>query len=247
MMEDEKEDLSVSYIVNDQGGYVLNQSGGRIQASQQPNLPSNALTLGGEPLTLDGNFLTVGDLSTVSDRLLDEHPDNIITYDGQIVTNENEILTQSRPIDGGYKDEFNELRPVSSFAWTGRRSTAELRSIVLAAAPSALKGIETLIADLENERPNDDSALEALRELHRALGELIGAAEAGSDLRVQTVLERVQHFISASDATLGSVLRSPTMTIGVLALLGHIFHIDLTTAIFSGLVSGFIKKNADPK
>ena len=82
--------------------------------------------------------------------------------------------------------------PVESAGWTGRRTAAQQAQIVLSLVPDALIGVEYLIAEhersLHNGGPADPeqvAALQALRLLHAALGELIGLAEAGRPLRKQ--------------------------------------------------------------
>lgn len=81
---------------------------------------------------------------------------------------------------------------VSSAAWTGRRTAAQQARIVQSLVPTALAGVESLIAEqehaLHNGGPADPervAALEALRSLHSALGELISLAGMGKPLRKQ--------------------------------------------------------------
>lgn len=79
--------------------------------------------------------------------------------------------------------------PISSARWTGRRTAAQQAQVVLALAPDALVGVERLLEEqeraLHNRGPVDPEqiqAIEQLKELHSALGELIDLAEAGSPL-----------------------------------------------------------------
>jgi hypothetical protein len=88
---------------------------------------------------------------------------------------------------------------VASAAWTGRRTAAQQAQIVRSLVPAALDGVESLIAEqehaLHNGGPADAeraAALQALRSLHAALGELISFAEAGKPLRKQ--LARVREL-----------------------------------------------------
>lgn len=75
--------------------------------------------------------------------------------------------------------------PTSSSAWTGKRSASEQIRIVRALAPAALQGVDELLSfherTLHNGGPVDpaqEEALKRLRELHKALGDLIEAADA---------------------------------------------------------------------
>jgi hypothetical protein len=82
--------------------------------------------------------------------------------------------------------------PATSGKWTGRRSAAQQAQIVLALAPDALQGVRALLDEQERALhnggpvdPEQEAAIERLRQLHGALGELIALAENGSPLDTQ--------------------------------------------------------------
>jgi hypothetical protein len=125
-------------------------------------------------------------------------------------------------VQGGGKSK------VSSAAWTGRRTAAQQAQIVQSLVPAALAGVAGLIAEqeqaLHNGGPADPervAALQALRSLHAALGELISLAESGKPLRKQ--LARVRdlkgQLFSWSSSPYGLALAELPLT-GVATVLG---------------------------
>lgn len=221
--------------------------------------PPNAVTIEGEPITIDGEYLTIGEAMPVADggELIEVEgrptpPEGqvfVTDKDGAYVTDKNgAYLTVSRETSAATSDgtQATSGLDASSFkasSWTGRRSNAEQTVVILRVAPIAIEGIEALIANIEAARPNDEQSLRDLRQLHAALGELIEAADRGFDLRTAmlSVWNPMKRALDWSDSAFSAVTRSPTMTLGVLASLGYVFDVDLTTAIFSGVVSGYIK------
>ncbi len=131
----------------------------------------------------------------------------------------------------------------SSSAWTGRRTTEEQRLVIIRIAPVARDAIGKLIDDLNEGRPNETESLDELRQLHHAIGELIKAYESGAGRRkwMQSAWDHTQRFVGRSDDAFTAVTRSPTYTVSAMAMLGYLFDVDLTTAIFSGIISGYIK------
>jgi hypothetical protein len=111
---------------------------------------------------------------------------------------------------------------VRSSEWTGRRDASQQARVVLALAPQALFGVEMLLQEqerpLHNGGPVDPEqlrAIESLRELHSALGELIRLAEANSPLDTQ--LKTVRNvkdaaFRWAAETYELTVAGSPLMT-----------------------------------
>ncbi len=74
---------------------------------------------------------------------------------------------------------------ITSSTWTGKQTPKEIRQAVIHAAPMLLEGLDALIIAVEAKRINDpdaQTALDAAKELHSALDELIRYAEAGQGL-----------------------------------------------------------------
>jgi hypothetical protein len=101
--------------------------------------------------------------------------------------------------------EGGQAAPVASSAWTGRVTSREQARVVLSLAPSAIQGVRNLLANQEKRLhnkppealPGED--LQALRELHLALGNLIALAEQGDPLdetltRLAGLKERVFNY-----------------------------------------------------
>lgn len=211
-------------------------------------LPSNtvtyngeAVTYGGEPVTYGGEPVTSGD----DPRERPAGPAPGVDEDGlNWVDNGGQYLVDTG--EAGQLRGTGTALHVSASTWTGIRSTAEQAEIVRLLVPNAMSGIESIIDDIAASRPNDNTTLNDLRALHAALGELIAAADyddGGTSLRELTgkSLSVLSRILGSSDNAFSAVTRSPTMTMGVLGCLGYLFHVDLTTAVFSGIVSGFIK------
>jgi hypothetical protein len=85
--------------------------------------------------------------------------------------------------------EGRTLPPVRSAKWTGRRTAAQQAQIVLSLGYDALRGVELLLEEQERALhnggpvdPEQEEAIGKLKELHGALGELIGLAENGRPL-----------------------------------------------------------------
>ena len=112
--------------------------------------------------------------------------------------------------------------PVASGQWTGRRTASEQARVVVALGNDALLGVELLLDEQERPLHNDGpvepgrlEAIEKLKELHQALGELIRLAEAELPLDYQ--LHRVREL---KDKILGWS-RSPVgLSLDTLPLLG---------------------------
>lgn len=95
-----------------------------------------------------------------------------------------------------FKPLFNRIEgrsaSVSAAKWTGRRTAAQQAKIVLAIAPTAMAAVDQLIDEQQlrkhNRGPSDpeaDEAIEKLRALRDAIGELIQLAENGRPLATQ--------------------------------------------------------------
>ena len=117
---------------------------------------------------------------------------------------------------------------VISAAWTGRRTAAQQAQIVRSLVPAALDGVVALIAEQEQALhnggpacPERSAAIEALRSLHSALGELISLAEEGKSLRKQLarVRELKGQLFTWSSSPYGLALAEVPIT-GVTTVLG---------------------------
>ncbi len=82
--------------------------------------------------------------------------------------------------------------PTLSSKWTGRRTAKQQAMIVLAVAPNALEAVEMLLAEQAHSlgngppmEPERERAIQQLKELRSALGELIELAETGRPLSPQ--------------------------------------------------------------
>jgi hypothetical protein len=76
--------------------------------------------------------------------------------------------------------------PIDSSLWTGQQGRVARLKMVRTLLPLAQSAVESMIADLSAPNPNGgpilderEEALKHLRELHRSLGELLAAADAG--------------------------------------------------------------------
>lgn len=76
--------------------------------------------------------------------------------------------------------------PIDSSLWTGQQGRAARLKMVRTLLPLAQSAVESMIADLSAPNPNGgpilderEEALKHLRDLHRSLGELLAAADAG--------------------------------------------------------------------
>jgi hypothetical protein len=136
------------------------------------------------------------------------------------------VLQTLEPLFGTVRT--GEKHKVASSSWTGRRTAVQQAQIVRALVPAAVAGVETLIAEqeqaLHNGGPADPervAALQALRSLHAALGELIALAGAGKSLRKQLarVRELKGQLFTWSSSPYGLALAEVPIT-GVTTVLG---------------------------
>ena len=87
--------------------------------------------------------------------------------------------------------------PAASTGWTGRRSATQQARIVQSLAPAALEGVDELLEIHERAlhnggpvEPAQQEAIDRLKELHSAIGELIQAAE--NNLTLDDRLKKVR-------------------------------------------------------
>lgn len=111
--------------------------------------------------------------------------------------------------------------PVRSTKWTGRRTASQQAQIVLSLAPSALAGIEALLDEQERPlhnggpvEPEQEEAIELLKNLHAELGELIRLAHA--ELPIEHQLDRIrtakERALSWMKSPVGFALGSAPLT-----------------------------------
>ncbi|KQR84831.1 hypothetical protein ASG07_16625 [Sphingomonas sp. Leaf343] len=153
---------------------------------------------------------------------------------------------------------WNEIRgdePVSSAAWTGRPARHEQAAIVQALAPIALEAVQRLIDDEEralgNGGPVDTDravALQQLRALHDALGQLIMCVEREQPLT--TALSRLQVIRQEARVTLGRlvtalpVTTSALMAFGSVVGIAEIFVGNVVISVAAGAMAGNTVKDA---
>lgn len=93
-------------------------------------------------------------------------------------------------------DRHEMAATVSASAWTGRRTMHEHRLVVMQLAPVAIESLEVLIREQEKRLHNyppdliNEAPLDALRQLHKALGQLLYSADRLQALQSSTITAR---------------------------------------------------------
>jgi hypothetical protein len=176
------------------------------------------------------------------------------------------VTTTSAAPDGSAEPEPNprevsaSLRASSSMSATAeiikappkptrRRSVADQVVIVRTVAPVALDGVHQLICAVEAKRFNDPKtheALAALKELHRAIGDLITTAEDRSALAkawdaIDAQRERV---ISAIVAGGKVMVAAPVLAIGTAHVLSYLSGFPITDAMVTALCASNVMGEA---
>lgn len=130
-------------------------------------------------------------------------------------------------------------------AWTGRRSPLEQARVVKSLAPRALNELDQVIAAMEQQRFNDALAaetLEALRQLHDAIGLLLAAANA------KRPLDAAVSALGGHKDRLAQLLKhgakvaivAPAWTFGISHLLAMLMDTEVDTALVAGVYAAFI-------
>ena len=153
------------------------------------------------------------------------------------------------------RDEIGEPRPIDAAAWTGRRSPPHYAAIVQALAPVALEAVQRLIDDEEralgNGGPVDADraiALEQLRALHHALGDLIAAIE--QERPVAAVLTRLQTIKQEAKVAMGRTAAALPVTASALLAFGSVVGIaeffvgNVVVSVAAGGLAGATLKDA---
>lgn len=153
------------------------------------------------------------------------------------------------------REEIGALETIRSSRWTGRASHREHAAVVAALAPVALEALDRLIGDEERARDNGgpvdtdrEVALQQLRSLHRALGELIGAVE--QDRPLEPALRRLRSIKQEATAALGRAAAALPVTTSALIAFGSVvgiaelFGAGGIVAVTAGGVAGNSVKDA---
>jgi hypothetical protein len=136
-------------------------------------------------------------------------------------------------------DHVGDPHMACSSAWTGRLSPREQAEVVQAIAPAALTVVQRLIDNEMRLRGNGgpvdedrEQALQHLRALHEALGELIRLAEAEQPL--DEALGTLQTIRRSAVASVGRVIATVPVTAS--ALLGFAGVAGLTELLLGNVV-----------
>lgn len=157
-----------------------------------------------------------------------------------------------------FKPLWDEVRgpdAISSVTWTGRPSLREQATVIQALAPVALEAIRRLIDDEElacdNGGPVDADravALQQLKALHRALGDLIAAVSHGRPL--EPVFERLRLVRQEAKVAIGKATAAMPVTASALIAFGSVVGIveffvgNVVVAVAAGGIAGNTLKDA---
>ncbi len=152
-------------------------------------------------------------------------------------------------------DTTAEPAAIRSAGWTGRPSRRHYAAVVQALAPVALEAVERLIADEERTRGNGGPvdadrivALQQLKALHAALGDLIQSVE--QDRPLAPVVRRLQSIQHATKIAIGRATAALPVTSAALAAFGtvvgitEVFTGSMVVSIAAGGLAGATMKDA---
>lgn len=152
-------------------------------------------------------------------------------------------------------EEVKGSDPVASSGWTGRASPREQAAVIQALAPVALEAVRRLIDDEERTRDNGGPvdadravALQQLKALHEALGELIASVEHGRP--IAPVLKRLHSIKQEAKVAVGKaaaalpVTTSALIAFGSVAGIAEFFVGNVVVAIAAGGLAGNTLKDA---
>lgn len=146
-------------------------------------------------------------------------------------------------------EEVREPDAISSAGWTGRPSMREQAAVIHALAPVALEAVQRLIDDEERARDNGGPvdadraiALQQLKALHVALGDLISAVEHSRPLepalnRLHAIKQEAKVAIGKAAAAL-PVTASALLAFGSVAGIAEFFVGNVVVAIAAGGIAG---------
>jgi|GEM_PF-3910284 len=140
-------------------------------------------------------------------------------------------------------------RTMRSSSWTGRRTVQDQLAVIRAYGPIAVQGAECLIEALEDARLNDPDAKEALqslRDLHIALGELIATVEAGLPTeRAWRLFERNKAKLNATmRGSIQAFVVAPVTAFGVAVVLSLLSGEEVSGEMLAILSAALMAKDA---
>lgn len=155
----------------------------------------------------------------------------------------------SQHTGGPSSSEHSDTVSIRSAGWTGRRPLKEQLTIVRGIAPLAQQSLAQLIQTLEEKRYNDPAtgeALETLRELHSALGELISRAEAERPMRdVFVNIEKHKERLTVAIREGAQVMiTAPALAVGASYMLSLLSGFPVSDAMLSTLCATMMGKDA---
>jgi hypothetical protein len=161
------------------------------------------------------------------------------------------VLSEFQPL----WDEVRGTEVTSSAGWTGRPSPREQAAVIQALAPVALEAVQRLIDDEARARDNGGPvdadravALQQLKALHQALGDLIQSVEQARPLG--PVLERLQFIKQEAKVAVGKAAAVLPLTTSALIAFGSVAGIaeffvgNVVVAVAAGGLAGNTLKDA---
>jgi hypothetical protein len=144
---------------------------------------------------------------------------------------------------------FRARDVIASSCWTGRRSLRDQVLIVEAFGPLALNSVHQLAAAIEERRLNDPAtseALDALKELHQALGDLIARAEQAKPMkaawkRVERSKERLTNALWDGAQVM---VVAPILAVGTATILSFLSGFPVSEGMVTALCATGMGKDA---
>ena len=139
--------------------------------------------------------------------------------------------------------EAEVVRPhIPASGWTGRLSPEERVQVIKTLAPIAQRELQALIDGVAEQRFNDDptqEALEQLKRLHSALGQLIEAANQGKpiDQLLAAFGQNCDKLFSLLKQGTNVVVAAPAMTFGMVKLLAALCGTSIDGALVGSVCS----------
>ena len=210
---------------DEDGPYLVTEDGNRI------------VTEDGSPIRLSGDVENGG--SEPEQVLSDEELQSIDEMGGPFDPGAN------TDIDVPYAPDNS----VTASSWTGRLSVEEQVTVVRQVGPIAATFVQDLIEAIEAKRlnaPEVQDTLQQLRDLHRALGELIKLAEAGQPLgAVMEVIESHKAKIAESIKNGAQVMFvAPAVACGTAFVLSLLSGFPMSDNMVTALCATMMGKDA---
>lgn len=160
------------------------------------------------------------------------------------------------------REEFQDLQralndkgPITSANWTGRPSPGAQAALVKAVAPIALQAVQRMIEAEEHARSNGgpvdvdrDEALEHLRNLHQALGELIRLVN--SERSIDKAISKITSLGNSSKLAMASfaagtpVTAASVLAFSAVAGIAEMLVGNVVITVAAGGVAGNAMKDA---